>query len=122
MRVHELNQNIEQLNEFSMTVVKKGTDAVVTGVKDTLKSAAKVAKDEFNDNVSAFNIIKKKFKGHHTTEEEFKNALEQLFKDNAKLLAVAGIGALPGSVVTLPIAIKVAKKLGIDLIPSKTFH
>lgn len=119
MKLHDLND--EMINELNMQDIKDGAKKVVDGTKETLATAKKVIVDEYNDNKIAFQIFIKKFKGHDVTEDEFSKALSQVFKDNPKLLVIAGIGAMPGSAVTLPIAIKVAKKFGINLIPSKTF-
>lgn len=119
MKLHDMND--ELLNELNLQDIKNGAKKIANATSETIKGAVKVAKDEFDDNVSAFKIFIKKFKGHPVTEDEFRKSLEQIFKDNIKLLTVAGIGALPGSVVTLPITLSTAKKFGIELIPSKTF-
>lgn len=119
MKVHDLNE--EMLNELNLQDIKDGAKKVATATKETVGGAIKVAKDEWNDNVKAFQIFIRKFKGHQVEESEFKAALDQVLKDNAKLLLVAGIGVSPGSAITLPIAINIAKKFGVNLIPSKTF-
>lgn len=120
MKVSDLNE--ELMNELDMQDVKDGAKKVIDGAKETYTKVKKVLKDEYRDNVEAFKIFIKKFKGkEQVTDEQFKNALNQVFKDNVKLLAIAGIGATPGSAVTLPLAMKIAKKFGINLVPSKTF-
>lgn len=114
--------NDDLLNELSMAVVKDHTDKIVAGAKDGLKKATTVLKDEYFDNVEALKILKRKFKGEKLETGEFIKALKQLSFDNIKLAAVAGITATPGSVITLPLAIAVADKIGINLIPTKTFN
>ena len=109
------------LNELNVQDIKDGVKKVASAAKETVGGAIQVAKDEWNDNVKAFQIFIKKFKGHPVDENEFTAALNQVFKDNAKLLLVAGISISPGSAITLPLAINIAKKFGINLIPSKTF-
>lgn len=116
MKLQQLNE--ELINELDM---KDNAKNIIKGAKETLAAAKKVVKDEYSDNVSAFKVFIKKIKGNTVTEDEFKNALNQIFKDNPKLLTIAGIGALPGSAITLPLAIKIAKKFGVNLVPEKTF-
>jgi hypothetical protein len=96
------------------------------GVVDATKKAVQVIKDEASDNKAAFGVFKRsllnKFgKGESPSPEEFKKAVDQMLKDNPKLLLIGGIAAAPGSAITLPIAMKVAKKFGIELAPKKTF-
>jgi hypothetical protein len=124
MTVHQLNE--EMVNEMSLQTVKDGAKKIKDGVVDATKKAVQVIKDEASDNKMAFGIFKKKImskfgKGEAPTPEEFKKAVEQMLKDNPKLLLIGGIAAAPGSAVTLPIAMKVAKKFGIELAPKKTF-
>ena len=124
MTVHQLNE--EMVNEMSLESVRDGAKKVKDGVVDATKKAVKVVKDEIDDNKQAFSVFKRimlsKFgKGEAPTPEEFKKAVDQMLKDNPKLLLIGGIVATPGSAVTLPIAMKVAKKFGIELAPSKTF-
>ena len=63
-----------------------------------------------------------KFRGKDVSEQDFKKALNQVFKDNPKLLIIAGITVTPGSAITLPLAIKIAKKFNVNLVPEKTFE
>lgn len=109
------------LHEISIEPIKEAGRKIADGTKEALNKAKDVVVDEYHDNITAFKIFLNKFKGRPVHEEEFIKALEQVFKDNTKLLIVSGIGALPASAITLPIAIKIAKKFGIELIPSKTF-
>lgn len=117
MKVNELNDKM--LNELDMKKIKDG-------IVNATKKAATVVKDEYNDNKKAFSIIKNllvsKMKNtEEPSKEDYDKALQQILKDNPKLLTIGAISALPGSVITLPIVIKGAKKFGIDLIPKKTF-
>ena len=54
---------------------------------------------------------------NHPTEEEIQEAHKQL-KDVGKIAALAPIVVLPGSFITIPLVIKIADKLGIDILPS----
>lgn len=120
MRVHDLNE--ELLNELNMDDVKRGAKKVVDGAKEAVLSIAKVAKDEYNDNVIAFGKLIKHFTGRkEMTKEDFKKAVDQIFKDNSKLLIMGFIAALPGSAVALPVVLNIAKKFNVNLVPSKTF-
>lgn len=106
----------------NFTPLKTVGKKVAEGTKEAVSKAKYIFVDEYNDNVEAFKVFINKFKQEPVPEDEFRKALEQVFKDNTKLLIVTGIGFLPGSAITLPIAITVAKKFGIELIPSKTFN
>lgn len=111
----------DMINHKHVENVRKHISNVNDTAKSTYEKTKKVIIDEFVDNVEAVKILRKKFYGHDVEVEEFRMALEQLFLDNAKLLTIGGISVLPGSALTLPITIKIAKKLGINLVPSKTF-
>ena len=119
MKVHDLNE--ELINELNMKDIKDGVKKVSDAAKETLGGAIKVVSDEIDDNSKAFAIFKRKLTGHEVSEAEFKAAWDQMFKDNVKLLTIAGIGVLPGSAIALPLMMKIAKKFNIDLIPEKTF-
>jgi hypothetical protein len=51
------------------------------------------------------------------TEEEIAEALEQL-KDLGKITALIPLIALPGSVITIPLLIKLGKKYNIEILPN----
>ena len=51
------------------------------------------------------------------TEEEIDTANDQ-FKDVLKSVGLLGLFAIPGGALIIPVAIKVASKLGINLLPS----
>lgn len=106
MNLRDLNKLAKDVKGEFLKNIKKGKDLII---------------DELNDNHEVIKILKNKFNGVEISEEEFQKVLTQLFKDNPKLLLLGGISLLPGSVVALPIAIKIADKLGIDLIPNRTF-
>lgn len=106
MKLRDLNNLAKDIKDEFFKNIKKGKDLII---------------DELNDNHEVVKILKNKFNGVEISEEEFQKVLTQLFKDNPKLLLIGGISLLPGSVIALPIAIKIADKLGIDLIPNKTF-
>lgn len=50
------------------------------------------------------------------SEEDIKKAIEQL-KDVGKISALIPLVLLPGSVLTIPILVKLGKRYGIDILP-----
>ena len=51
------------------------------------------------------------------TEKEIREAIKQL-KDVGKITALTPLLVLPGSVLTIPILVRLGKKFGIDILPS----
>jgi len=51
------------------------------------------------------------------SEEEVKEAIKQL-KDVGKISALLPLVMLPGSVLTIPILVKIGKKFNIDILPT----
>ena len=51
------------------------------------------------------------------TEEEIDTANDQ-FKDVLKSVGLLGLFAIPGGLLIMPVAIKLASKLGVNLLPS----
>ncbi len=51
------------------------------------------------------------------TDEEIDEAISQL-KDVGKMAALLPLVAMPGSVLTIPILIKIGKKYNIDILPT----
>lgn len=54
---------------------------------------------------------------HDPSEKEIQEALEQL-KDLGKITALLPLVALPGSVLTIPLLVKIGKKYNIDILPN----
>ncbi|MCD4758970.1 MAG: hypothetical protein K8R39_11915 [Arcobacteraceae bacterium] len=52
----------------------------------------------------------------HPTEEEVKEAIMQL-KDVGKITALLPLVALPGSILTIPVLVKIGKYYNIDILP-----
>lgn len=100
---------IRELNEMSLN-----------GVKDVLKRITTTLKDEHIDNKIAFRHFKDKLTGKEVSKENFKKSLDQM-ADNGRMILMGAVGAAPGSVVTLPLLLKLAKKLNIRITPEKTF-
>ena len=119
MKVTDLNEDL--ITELNMQDIKDGIKKVSDSAKETVGVAVKVLSNEIDDNSKAFAIFKRKLSGHEVSEAEFKAAWDQMFKDNVKLLTIAGIGILPGSAIALPLMMKIAKKFNIALVPEKTF-
>jgi hypothetical protein len=51
------------------------------------------------------------------TEDEIKEAIKQL-KDIGKIAGLIPLVLLPGSILTIPILVKLGKKYNIDILPS----
>jgi len=63
-------------------------------------------------------MLEKQLGGNkNPTPEEVKEALNQL-KDVGKMTALLPLVALPGSVLTIPILVKIGKKYNIDILPN----
>ena len=50
------------------------------------------------------------------SEEEIKEAIRQL-KDVGKMTALLPLVAMPGSILTIPILVKLGKRYNIDILP-----
>jgi len=123
MNVHTMNLELNEI--LSMKDIKDKANAVKDGAKEATKKIVTTLKDELADNKKAFGIFKSKIKskfgsGEAPSPEDFQKAINQM-GDNARLVIIASIGATPGSALTLPLTMKIAKKMGIDLAPTKTF-
>jgi hypothetical protein len=65
-----------------------------------------------------FNVLTQKLpKGQQPQQEEIKEALEQL-KDVNKMAGLLLVSITPGSLVTLPALCALARRYGIELLPS----
>ena len=61
------------------------------------------------------------FISKENSEEEKKGAKEQL-KEVRNVIILTPIFILPGGSFMIPIVVNVSKKMGIDLMPKKTFY
>lgn len=84
--------------------------------KEALSSIKEVMKTEFRDNKMALKILMKKRK----TCMEKKKLKEQMI-ENVKMLFLFILMILPGSALLIGLAIKLAKKMKVELFPRKTF-
>ncbi len=100
---------VRELNEMSLT-----------GVKSIFKKIADTLKDEHVDNKIAFGHFKDKLTGKEVSKENLKKSFDQM-ADNGRMVLMGAVGAAPGSVVTLPLLLKIADKLNIRITPEKTF-
>ena len=94
--------------------------------KDSFNSIIKHTVNEYHDNVEALKIVKKFIKSKTgdndtITDVELENLINQL-KDNFKIFFFIAVGITPGSMITLPVLIKIAQKLHIDLKITRTFN
>lgn len=123
MKVRDLNE--EMINEISLAGMKDKIKNIRTSLEATAKVILQSVKDESSDNKQAFDIFKRRLlhrlkKYDKPTPEEFLQAMNQM-RDNIRMVIMGLIGISPGGSLTLSIALKMAKKLGIVLAPVKTF-
>ena len=99
-----------KFQNFISKISRKGFDAIVDFIN-------KVAK-ETKETKEAAKIIKKYIKGQGITPEEDIILKRQIYD----ILKAVGIGVpfmlIPGSSILLPLIIKIAKRKGINLLPS----
>ena len=91
-------------------------------VLNTLSTYRKFIKRESNQTkemlITFKDLLHKQLGGKkHPTEEEVKEAIKQL-KDVGKIAGLLPLVLLPGSVLTIPILIKLGKRYNIDILPS----
>lgn len=55
------------------------------------------------------------------TEKEIQEAIEQL-KDIGKITALVPLLALPGSIITIPLLVKIGKRYNIEILPDMNKH
>ncbi|MEA3353091.1 MAG: hypothetical protein U9Q33_04650 [Campylobacterota bacterium] len=84
----------------------------------TYRTFLKKESSETKKMLSVFrDLLHKEIGGDKTpTEEEVKEAILKL-KDVGKLAALMPLVLLPGSILTIPILIKLGKKYNIDILP-----
>jgi len=85
-------------------------------MKEKLNKLKDQLAQEGNDTKYMMAIYRKVLCGT-ATEEEIDTANDQ-FKDVLKGVGLLGLFALPGGSLMIPVAIKVASKLGVNLLPS----
>jgi len=96
--------------------------AIDQDIKDTLiKYRAFISREssQTKDMLVVFSdLLQKQLGGNQNpTEEDIKEAVKQL-KDVGKITALIPLVLLPGSVLTIPILVKLGKKYNIDILPS----
>jgi len=94
--------------------VKEGFD--IGGVKNWLLKLKQGLSTEAAETKTMFDTYVRYTQGQ-ASEEEMAAANEQ-FKDLLRGLGMGTLAAMPGSVVTLPVVFKLAKKFNIELMPS----
>lgn len=87
--------------------------AIKTGIKDFFKKAS-MEKDE---TVQSMKILSKYAKGKEVSDEEKKYVADQ-FKDVLKMTGMGAVAAAPGGSLAVPLLVKAAKKMNVDLMPS----
>jgi len=94
--------------------VKEGFD--IAGVKNWLLKLKQGLSTEAAETKTMFDTYVRYTQGQ-ASEQEMAAANEQ-FKDLLRGLGMGTLAAMPGSVVTLPVVFKLAKKFNIELMPS----
>ena len=87
--------------------------AIKNGIKDFFQKAS-VEKDE---TVQSMKILSKYAAGKKVTDDEKKYVADQ-FKDILKMTGMGAVAAAPGGSVAVPLLVKAAKKMNVDLMPS----
>jgi hypothetical protein len=94
--------------------VKEGFD--IGGIKNWLLKLKQGLSTEAEETKAMFDTYVRYTQGQ-ASEQEMNTANEQ-FKDLLRGLGMGTLAAMPGSVVTLPLVFKLAKKFNIELMPS----
>jgi len=94
--------------------IKEGFD--IAGIKNWLLKLKQGLSTEAAETKTMFDTYVRYTQGQ-ASEEEMAAANEQ-FKDLLRGLGMGTLAAMPGSVVTLPLVFKLAKKFNIELMPS----
>jgi len=97
-------------------------DTITNDVKITLIKYRKFIKKESTQTQEMIvvfrDLLHKQLGGNkNPTEEEIKEAISQL-KDVGKITALMPLVLLPGSILTIPLLIKLGKRYNIDILPS----
>lgn len=89
----------------------KSVSGIISGLKQEREETRAMMR-------TFFNVLTQKLpKGQQPQQEEIKEALEQL-KDVNKMAGLLLISITPGSLVTLPALCVLARRYGIELLPS----
>jgi hypothetical protein len=89
----------------------KSVSHIITGLKQEKEETRAMMR-------TFFNVLTQKLpKGQQPQQEEIKEALEQL-KDVNKMAGLLLVSITPGSLVTLPALCALARRYGIELLPS----
>ena len=97
-------------------------DTITNDVKITLIKYRKFIKKESTQTQEMIvvfrDLLHKQLGGNkNPTEEEIKEAISQL-KDVGKITALMPLVLLPGSILTIPLLIKLGKRYNIDILPN----
>ena len=104
------------LNDFNGLASKKRLQENFGGIKEWLLKLKEKLGTEADETREMFNTYVRYTQGE-ATEAEMNTANEQ-FKDLLRGLGMGTLAALPGSVITLPVVFKLAKKFNIEIMPS----
>tara|TARA_Y100001933_G_scaffold45240_1_gene43071 strand:- start:12183 stop:13709 length:1527 start_codon:yes stop_codon:yes gene_type:complete len=97
-------------------VVKKKIpkkQAIKNGIKDFFKKAS----TEKDETVQSMKILSKYATGKKVSDDEKKYVADQ-FKDIMKMAGMGAVAAAPGGSIAVPLLVKAAKKMNVDLMPS----
>tara|TARA_R110002020_G_scaffold328437_2_gene544416 strand:- start:677 stop:1666 length:990 start_codon:yes stop_codon:yes gene_type:complete len=120
MKIAKSQLELVILEEAELLIVESFLDKV----KEKLPSREDVA-DFFDQLGRTFKKINKgreilvKLSNEESITEEESELLMTAIRDMAKIIPMAGLIAMPGSPITIPFVVKLAKKYNIDIFPSE---
>jgi hypothetical protein len=104
------------LNNFDGIPDSKHLKENFSGIKKWLLDLKGKLATEAGETQSMFDTYVRYTQGQATDAEM--NAANDQFKDLLRGLGMGTLAALPGSVITLPVVFKLAKKFNVEIMPS----
>lgn len=105
-------------SNYIKTFEKFNMDTKINKYKDQFKEFFTYIKKEIEDTDEMRKVFGKYFRKEEITKEDQELVRHQV-KDLLKILGLAAIFPIPGSILLIPLLVKGAKKVGINLMPSK---
>lgn len=106
--------NKETINK----ITESWTNRVIGKYKNEFKQFFIKLKNQFKYNADLKDIARVYINSGTLTKEQ-SATLKEIISDNLKMLGLGGIVMLPAGTILMMVLLKSAKKLGIDLLPSK---
>ena len=113
----------EPVYKKAMAIVSKTKDTIKNkipkkqAIKNGIKDFFKKASTEKDETIQSMKILSKYAKGKEVSDEEKKYVADQ-FKDVLKMSGMAAVASAPGGSIAVPLLVKAAKKMNINLMPS----